>query len=75
LRAVFPPRSERLIHYLEDGSVNAFRLTMRAADNWESPRFRGIFLASTFFCSQAWVQSHQLQLTHPVGRLVGDSEQ
>ena len=25
-------------------------LTMRAADNWESARFTGFFLASSFFC-------------------------
>ena len=30
---------------LEVGSVNAFHLTMRAVDKWESPRFLGMFLA------------------------------
>jgi hypothetical protein len=38
---------------LEVGSVNACGLTRRAADNWESPRFSGIFLASRFFRFQA----------------------
>ena len=38
-------------HFLveEAGSVNAFRLTMRAADVGESPRFLGMFLACAGF--------------------------
>jgi len=28
------------------------RLTMRAADKWESARFTGSWLASSFFCSR-----------------------
>jgi hypothetical protein len=39
---------------------------MRAADNWESPRFLSIFLALGFLCSQAFVPSHQLRLTPAV---------
>ena len=34
---------------LEVGSVNAFHLTMRAVDKWESPRFLGMFLAFGWF--------------------------
>ena len=31
------------------GSVNACRLTMRAADKWESARFQAVCVASSFF--------------------------
>jgi hypothetical protein len=41
---------------------------MRAADNWESPRFSGIFLALGFFCFQADSSPAQLQLTQAVRR-------
>jgi hypothetical protein len=40
---------------------------MRAADNWESPRFSNIFLTLGFFCSQAESRPAQLQLTQAVG--------
>jgi hypothetical protein len=35
-------------------------LTMRAADGGESARFTGIFLASSFFCSQAFAYARPL---------------
>ena len=34
---------------LEAGSVNAFRLTMRAADGGYAPRFFSFFVALSFF--------------------------
>jgi len=39
------------------GSVNALRLTMRAADMWESPRFQAVFNASVGFRYQALTAS------------------
>ncbi len=33
---------------LKAGSVNACRLTMRAADKWDSPRFQAVCVASSF---------------------------
>ena len=33
------------VRRLEAGSVNAFRLTKRAADKWESARFRAVCVA------------------------------
>jgi hypothetical protein len=34
---------------LQVGSVNACRLTMRAPDKWDAPRFSSRFVASSFF--------------------------
>jgi len=34
--------------------------TQRAADKWESPRFRSIFLASSFFLLSSRIQSRPL---------------
>ena len=34
---------------LEAETVNAFHLTKRAADKWDSPRFLGLWLALDFF--------------------------
>ena len=34
---------------LEAETVNAFHLTKRAADKWDSPRFLGLWLALGFF--------------------------
>jgi len=43
------------------------RPTKRAADFWESAASRSIFLASSFFCSQALSQPAQNPLTQTVG--------
>ena len=45
-----------------------FCLTKRAPDVWESARFTGIFLASSFFCSQAESTPAHTQVTQTVGR-------
>ncbi len=45
---------------LEAETVNAFHLTMRAADKWDSPRFLGIWLAWSFFCSRTLFTLHPL---------------
>jgi hypothetical protein len=42
---------------------------MRAADNWDSPHFSGLFLALGFFCPQAESSPAQLQLTQTVSHL------
>jgi len=39
---------------------------MRAADVWESPRFTGIFLALSFFCSQTLSRPAHTRLTQTV---------
>ena len=39
---------------------------MRAPDKWESARFSGSFLASSFFCSQAFSQPAHKPLTPTV---------
>jgi hypothetical protein len=44
--------------------------TKRAADFWESAASRNIFLASSFFCSQAFSQPAQNPLTPTVGHRV-----
>ena len=44
--------------------------TKRAPDVWESARFRSIFLASSFFCSQALSMPAHTQVTQSVGRWV-----
>ena len=49
-----------LCQHLHAGSVNAFGLTMRAADKWDSPRFSGRFLASSEFCQTGVVSSRPL---------------
>jgi hypothetical protein len=41
--------------------------TKRAPDVWESARFRSIFLASSFFCSQALSTPAHTQVTQTVG--------
>jgi len=43
--------------------------TKRAPDKWESARFSSIFLASSFFCSQALSTPAHLRVTQTVGRL------
>ena len=54
-RAVFRPRSQSLggVWTASPGSVNAFHLTMRAADKWESARFSGLWLAWGWFRFQS----------------------
>jgi len=42
--------------------------TKRAADWWDSAAFTSIFLASSFFCSQAESQPAHQRLTQTVGR-------
>lgn len=43
-------------------------LTKRAPDKWDSAAFSSIFLASSFFCSQAESQPAHLRVTQTVGR-------
>jgi len=43
------------------------RLTKRAPDKWDSARFSSIFLAWSFFCSQAFSQPAHLRVTQTVG--------
>ncbi len=43
-------------------------LTKRAPDVWDSARFTGIFLASSFSCSQAESTPAHTQVTQTVGR-------
>ncbi len=43
-------------------------LTKRASDVWESARFTGIFLASSFFCSQTESTPAHTQVTQTVGQ-------
>ena len=45
-------------------------LTKRAPDVWESARFTSIFLASSFFCSQAESTPAHTQVTQTVGPLI-----
>ena len=47
----FRPRSENLVSVwtASPGSVNAFHLTRRAVDKWDSARFLGMFLARSWF--------------------------
>ena len=49
-----------LSRHLQDGSVNARGLTMRAADKWDSPRFSGRFLASSKVRQTGVVSAHPL---------------
>jgi hypothetical protein len=42
------------------------RLTKRAPDKWESAAFFSSFLASSFFCSQAFSQPAHLRVTQTV---------
>ena len=44
LQAVFNPRSQTFYRHLQAGSVNAFRLTQRAADKWDSHRQKELIL-------------------------------
>ena len=44
-------------------------LTSRAPDVWESARFRSIFLASSFSCSQAESTPAHTQVTQTVGQI------
>ena len=39
----------KFLRRLEAETVNAFHLTKRAADKWDSPRFLGLWLAVGFF--------------------------
>ena len=48
--------------------------TKRAPDWWESARFRSIFLASGFSCSQAESTPAHTQVTQTVGRLIVERE-
>jgi hypothetical protein len=50
--------------------TNKRRLTMRAADKWDSPRFLRLFLASGLYCSQAESRPAHLRLTLTVRRLI-----
>jgi len=43
-------------------------LTKRAPDVWDSAAFSSIFLASSFFCSQAESTPAHTQVTQAVGR-------
>lgn len=45
-------------------------ITKRAAGKWDSPRLRGIFLASSLYCSQAESRSTHLRLTQTVGLMI-----
>jgi hypothetical protein len=46
-----------LVRRLEVDPDPACRLTMRAADGWESAASTSIFLASSFFCSRSFISS------------------
>ena len=39
----------KFLRRLEAETINAFHLTKRAADKWDSPRFLGLWLALGFF--------------------------
>jgi len=45
-------------------------LTKRAPDKWDSARFSSIFLALSFFCSQAFSQPAHLRVTQTVGQFL-----
>ena len=49
-------------------NIEKRRLTPRAPDVWESARFRSIFLASGFSCSQALSTPAHTQVTQTVGQ-------
>jgi len=49
-------------------SVNKSGLTKRAPDVWDSAAFSGIFLASSFSCSQALSTPAHTQVTQTVGQ-------
>jgi hypothetical protein len=48
---------------------NKKRPTKRAPDKWDSVAFSSIFLASSFFCSQAESQPAHLRVTQTVRHL------
>ena len=48
LQAVFRAASPGIFRHLPVGSAKACFLTQRAPDKWDSPRFTGSFLASSF---------------------------
>ena len=54
--------------------ISQTRPTKRAPDKWESARFRSIFLASSFFCSQTESTPAHTQVTPAVETVekVGD---
>ena len=47
------------------------RPTQRAQMKWESARFSGIFLVSSFFCSQAESNPAHQRVPTPAGRCAG----
>jgi len=52
-----------------EGIKDVTRPTQRAPDVWDSAAFSGIFLASSFSCSEAESTPAHTQVTHTVGRL------
>ena len=56
----------------DDAVSKCRRLTKRALDRWDSLPFSGIFLASSFLCSQALSTPAHLPVTQTVRRHVSD---
>jgi len=54
----------------DDAASKCRRLTQRAPDVWDSTRFTGIFLASSFSCSQTESTPAHTQVTQAVGWLL-----
>jgi hypothetical protein len=52
----------------KESGASRFLPTKRAVDLWESAASRNIFLASGFFCSQAFSQPAHQRLTPAVGK-------
>jgi len=64
------PKGELVVEFsqvFENRSVFISRPTQRAADWWDSAAFSSIFLASSFFCSQAESTPAHTQVTQTVG--------
>ena len=64
------PNNLRRQRFACSGYRQQNRPTKRAPDVWESARFRSIFLASGFFCSQAESTPAHTQVTQTVGRFL-----